>query len=156
MRNESFDRLTFFQGLDLNHLQALQEIFVPCEYSLGDTLFVQGAPAAYLYLVAEGEVSIRYKPEDAPEIIITHVRPGGVVGWSAALGNECYTSAAICSQDTRALRASGLELRRLCSRCPETGEIVLDRLAKVIAERLMHTHEHVLALLKQGLRDGSS
>jgi hypothetical protein len=49
---------------------------------------------------------------------------------------------------------SGDDLRTLCDRYPETGSLVLERLAAVIAKRIRNTHTHVLALLEQGMRLG--
>ncbi|MGW8249787.1 MAG: Crp/Fnr family transcriptional regulator, partial [Anaerolineales bacterium] len=119
-----------------------------------DVLFEQGDFAEYLYLVVNGEVTIRYKPEDGAPITITRVRAGGVVGWSAALGNRQYTSGAVCSDYTQMLRVRGRDLKHLCEEHPETGILILERLAWVIAERLRHTHEQVVELLKQGIGSG--
>jgi hypothetical protein len=43
-------------------------------------------------------------------------------------------------------------LRRLCETHPETGVVLLERLAEVIAERLRNTHQCVVDLLRQGVR----
>ena len=50
----------------------------------------------------------------------------------------------------------GEDLRQLLERYPETGTLVLERLAAVIAERLRNTHEQVMALLLQGMRTSVS
>ena len=82
---------------------------------------------------------------------MARVSEQGVVGWSAALGSPTYTSSAICASDCRLLRLRGRDLRDLYARDPETGKLVLERLATVIAERLRNTHHHVLALLERGV-----
>ena len=151
MADNLFDRFPLFQELAPVHRQALQVIFTPCEFQAGTTLFEQGDPADSFYLVVEGVVSILYKPDDGPVITITHVRRGGVVGWSAALGNPAYTSAAICDRATQLLRVRGYDLRRLCDQCPDMGEVVLDRLATIIAERLMHSREQIMTMIREGL-----
>jgi CRP-like cAMP-binding protein len=97
-------------------------------------------------------VLIEFKPDDGPVLTIAHIRPDGVVGWSAALGSPEYTSSAICETDCTLLRVSGASLRDLCRKHPETGAILVERLAAVIAKRLRNTHGHVLALLEQGLQ----
>ena len=79
------------------------------------------------------------------------VKPGSIVGWSAALGSRRYTSSAVCPICTRLLRVRGDDLRRLCLQHPDTGEIFLDRLATIIAERLHSTHDMVFSLLQLGL-----
>jgi CRP-like cAMP-binding protein len=114
-------------------------------------MFEQGQIAELLYLVLKGEVTVRYKPEDGPALTLAHVRPEGVVGWSSALGNPFYTSSAVCATDSELLRVRGADLRLYCEQHPETGAIVLERLAALIAERVSNTHHYVINLLRQGL-----
>jgi hypothetical protein len=47
----------------------------------------------------------------------------------------------------------GEELKNLCQEHPETGILILNRLAGVIAQRLRSTHEKVVELLHQGLNN---
>ncbi len=154
MPGDIYQQLPLFQDLSPAQLQILRPIFVPCDCYTGNVLFEQGDPAEFLYLVVSGEVTIRYKPEDGPPITITRVRPGGIVGWSAALGNRLYTSAAICTAYSQMLRVRGRDLKRLCEDYPDTGILILERLAWVIADRLRHTHEQVVELLIQGIGSG--
>ncbi len=156
MSRDIFDRLSFFNGLNAEQRQLLQPLFVPVDCYSGTQLFEQGEPAEFLYLVVVGEVVIRFQPEDGSVITVARVRPGGIVGWSAALGSRSYTSGATCEEYTQMLRLSGRDLRQLCNRYPETGILILERLAEVIAERLRNTHDQVMALLKQGILAGVS
>lgn len=151
MSGDIFDKLALFKNLDVEQRRLLRPLFLPCDCYTDTVLFEQGDRADYLYLVVSGEVTIRYKPEDGPPITVTRVRPGGIVGWSAALGSRFYTSAAECSSYTQMLQVRGSDLRELCEQHPETGILILERLAEVIAQRLRNTHEQVMALLKQGL-----
>lgn len=155
MTTDFFDRLPLiFGGLSPNQKDVLRSLFIPVECFSGTVLFEQGDPAEHLFLVVSGEVVIRYKPDDGPAITVARVHPGSVVGWSAALGNPAYTSGAICETYTQMLRVRGADLRGLCTYDPDTGYLILERLAKVIAERLRKGQEQVLALLLQGLRNG--
>jgi len=151
MIGDIFDQLPLFSGLSCEQREMLRPLFVPVDCYSGTALFEQGDPADYLYLVIVGEVVIQFKPDDGPVIMVARVRPGGIVGWSAALGSRSYTSGATCEEYTQMLRLRGRDLRVLCEEHPETGILILERLATVIAERLRNTHEHVMALLKQGL-----
>ena len=155
MPGDIFDQLPFFEGLSPDQLELLRPLFIPCDCYSGTVLFEQGDLAADLFIVIVGEVTIEHKPDDAPPITITRVRPGGVVGWSAALGNREYTSSAICSTYSQMLRVRGADLRNLCEQHPDTGILILERLAAVIAERLSNTHDQVMALLQQGLGNGT-
>ena len=152
MCEEFFDRLPLFQGMSAAQKEILRPLFVLCQEEAEVVIFEQGAPAENLYIVVEGEIDIVYKPEDGPAIVIGHIHPNGVVGWSAALCSPKYTSAAMCVTDCTMLRISGRDLRSLCEQYPDTGMILLDRLAAVVAERSQHAHPQVMALLEAGLR----
>jgi CRP-like cAMP-binding protein len=154
MDADPFDQISLFQELSPAQRNLLRPLFVACKYMAGDKLFEQGDPAEFLYLVLAGEVLIRYKPDDGPTITLSHVRQGGIVGWSAALGNHTYTSEAECANDSQLLRLRGEDLRWLCQEHPDLGAYTLELLADVIAERLRSTHEQVIELLKQGMQSG--
>jgi CRP-like cAMP-binding protein len=152
MTSDPFAQLALFKDLSPAQMEVLRHLFLPEQIAAGELLFEQGASADNLYIVVVGEVCVRYKPEDGPSILVTKVKPGSVVGWSAALGNPAYTSSAFCSEDCYLLRISKQDLHDLCAQHPVTGSIILDRLASVIAERLHETHPSVVALLEGGLQ----
>jgi CRP-like cAMP-binding protein len=152
MKLEELRHLAFFNGLSPADMELLAPYFVPQSYPSGTIVFEQGDKADYLYLVYNGEVVIRYKPHDGPIMTVTHVQPGGIFGWSAAMGNPAYTSAAICEIDSQVVRIRGTDLRTLCDEYPEVGKIILDRLAAVIAERKKSQQAHVTSMLANGIR----
>lgn len=151
MDADTFSSLFLFRDLSPCHLELLNPLFVLCEFAADTVLFEQGDPAENLFAVVNGEVVVNFKPDDGPNITVARVQPGSIVGWSAALGSRRYTSSAVCTTTTQLLRVRGDDLRHLCLQHPDTGTIVLDRLATVIAERLHSTHDLVLSLLQLGL-----
>jgi CRP-like cAMP-binding protein len=154
MPSEAFNRLPIFQGMTAAQHDLLRPLFMLCDCNDQTVIFEQGEAAEFLYVVAEGEVVVSFKPDDGPAITVTRVLSGGVVGWSAALGSRRYTSGAYCAGNTRLLKIRGIDLRELCEQYPDTGVLLLDRLAAVIAQRLTNTHDQILALLELGLRSG--
>lgn len=154
MQEDSFDRLFFFRDFRPDQRDLLRPLFTSCTNEAGDLVFEQDQPAEYLYLVLDGEVTVYFKPDDGPPLIVARVRPEGAVGWSAALGSSRYTSSAVCATPCQMLRVRGVDLRAFCEQHPETGTLVLERLAAGISERLRSTHNHVVALLEQGLNTG--
>ena len=155
MPADTFDKLYLFRNLEPLQRDIIRPIFNPCNYRAGTVIFEQGEATDYLYLIVDGEVIISFKPDDGPALTVARVREEGVVGWSAALGSPSYTSSAACSTNCQMLRVRGADLRNLCEKHPDTGALVLERLATVIAERLRNTHEQVISLLERGLQVGS-
>lgn len=152
MYDSMFERFPLFQELLPEQNSLIRPLFSACFETAGNLLFEQGQVAELLYLIVEGEVIIRYKPEDGPELLVAHIREGGVAGWSAALGNPIYTSSAVCTTDCQLLCIRGQDLRNLCERNPEIGSLLLERLANIVAERLRTSHAHITTLLEQGFQ----
>jgi CRP/FNR family cyclic AMP-dependent transcriptional regulator len=155
MSGDILSHFPVFNDFSEDQMALIRPLFVPSECHPGTVLFEQGEPAVYFYLMISGEVAINYKPEDGPDIVITKIKPGGMVGWSAVIGRRCYTSAAICTEFTKLLRVRGSDLQTLCIQHPETGNQFVDRLAVVVAQRLESDHPQMLQLLENGLRNGN-
>lgn len=151
MFRQDYTQLSIFSGLDGDQISQLSPYMVECKFQKDDVIFQQGKPADHIYILISGEVVINYKPYDGPPLTVARIEPGGVFGWSSALGRDIYTSGAVAAQDCTACRIRGNNLQVLCEQHPDTGMILLDRLASVIAERLHNTHTQVLGILSQGI-----
>lgn len=152
MSGDILEQFPLFDGFSAEQMALLRPLFVPAEYHTGTVIFEQGEPAVYFYLMISGAVTINFKPEDGEEIDITRIKSGGMIGWSAVIGRRNYTSAAICTEFTKLLRVRGADLQALCEQHPETGNLFVDRMADVVAQRLESSHPQVLQLLENGLR----
>jgi CRP-like cAMP-binding protein len=144
-------QVSLFQDLDSKHLNLVAEQFSTTSFAAGETVFEQEDLADRVYVVASGKVVIRFKPYDGDLLDVSEIEKDGVFGWSAVLGRKRYTSGAVCLEDTEVFWINGDVLRRLAESHPETGVIILERLAEVIAQRLQSTHEHVVQLISHGV-----
>jgi len=150
----SLEDIAFFRGLPSADRKRILANFRAEDHRAGEVFFQQDQPADRLYLLVSGRVEICFKPYDGEALTVSIIEAGGVFGWSAALGRSSYTSGAVCTADGRCLSIRGRDLRRICEDHPATGVILLERLAEVIALRLTSTHDHVMELLRQGVRPG--
>ncbi|HEX7433307.1 MAG TPA: cyclic nucleotide-binding domain-containing protein [Anaerolineaceae bacterium] len=155
MYGRELAQLTLFHDFSPEQLEQIQSFVEICRFPKDQVIFEQGEQAQHLYIVINGEVVVRFKPYDGPDIIVTHITAGGVFGWSAALGRSAYTSSAITTTTSEFFRFRAKDLHKLCEQNPETGRIILDRLAAVIAERLHSTHNQILAILTQAVNSDS-
>jgi CRP-like cAMP-binding protein len=151
MSTELLNRFALIEGFSEDQIQILRPLIEDVDYQTDQVIFKQGDRADFLYFVLEGQVSIQFNPDDGPVLCVAELNEGDVFGWSAALSSECYTSSAVCTDRGVFIRMEGQELRKLCQEHPETGILILNRLAGVIAQRLRGTHEKVVELLHQGL-----
>lgn len=145
------DRFALLEDFSQDQVEILSPIMTSTAFQTGQTVFEQGDRADYLYFIIEGSISIQFKPEDGPVLTVANLEEGDVFGWSSALGSTCYTSSAVCLAESMFVKVAGVDLKILCQEYPETGILILNRLAGVIAQRLRGTHEQVVALLHKGL-----
>lgn len=156
MLEDIFKQVAIFADLDPDQYALLKPIFSVCLCEEGEIIFEQGDSADHLYIVISGEVVIVFQPDDGETINVAHIHAGGVFGWSAAFGSDTYTSGAVCRDQAKMLKVLGCDLKQLHQNHPETGILVLKRLATVVAERLRSSamHAQVVAMLEHGLING--
>lgn len=142
---------TLFRELSAADLELIAPLFSARMFEAGAVIFEQGERADRLYLLARGEVVLRYKPYDGEPINLNHVRPGGVFGWSAVLGNETYSSSVICQEDCEVLYIYDTYLRSLLANHPRTGRVLLDVLARAVSSRWVNARSQIQSMLKHGI-----
>jgi len=156
MFTQEYAGLAIFEGLDSRQVGLLSPFMEEVHFKQDEIIFEQGQLANCLYILVTGEVLVRFKPYDGPPLTVAKICPGGVFGWSSALGRDSYTSGAMAEVDSVAIRVRHENLRRLCDADPETANILLDRLAGVIAERLRNTHNSILDMLNHGIETNAN
>jgi CRP-like cAMP-binding protein len=144
----------FLHDLTPEQFDLLSALFEPIDLPARSVICKQGAPASHMYLLQAGTVQIKYKPYDGPRISLTKLHQGDVFGWSAVIGNDCYTSDAISTSDVQVLRARGETLRRLCAEYPAAGRAILEKLARAVSPRWTHAQEQIQTMLKSQVFTG--
>ncbi len=139
--------IPLFRGLTPAQYNLIQDMVAVWHYVWNDRIFKQGEAASTIYVVLDGEVQIRYKPHDGPDLEVATIYPNGIFGWSAALGHPLYTSSASAACNVRVLAINGVRLRCICQEQPEMGVLILGRMAEVVADRLRTTREQIVQLL---------
>jgi len=139
--------IPLFQNLPLDQVAVLKPLFEDFFCPANTVIFEQGDPASYMYLLISGEIAIRYKPYDGPPITLTRLRAGDVFGWSAVVGSKQYTSSIVSETEVRAIRIHGRDLVALVENYPQTGEVIVDRLAQMVSSRWKNAYTQVQSLL---------
>jgi CRP-like cAMP-binding protein len=143
--------IPLFQDLTSEQTALLEPIFEAFSCPSGTLIFAQGDKPEYLYLLLQGDIEIRYKPYDGPPIALTHLHAGDAFGWSAVLGSKAYSSSAISDTEIHSVRVRGSDLWMLAEEHPETGRVVLDKLASVVSSRWRNANTQVKSMLDQGV-----
>jgi CRP/FNR family cyclic AMP-dependent transcriptional regulator len=137
-----------FKPLPQKHIEGIRQYFNQRQFSKDEIIFKQHQTAENLFILLQGAVEIRYKPYDAPPLVVAQISPGEVFGWSAAMGRDFYTSGAVAILECNTCCVSHKNLRKMCKHNPIIGDILVDKLAGLIAARLFSTHSQVLSILR--------
>ena len=148
---KNLESVPLFKEVDDYILHLLEPLFEPFSCPEGTVIFEQGEPAHFLYLVLEGSVEVLYKPYDGPQLTLTSIVQGSIIGWSAVVGNLTYTSGAICKEDIQAIRMAGRDLHKLCASEPEAGRIILNLLADSVSSRWKDARDQIQTLLNSSV-----
>ena len=149
-------RFPLFKDFSSADLKIIAPLFRSRAYTQGAVIIEQGEKATCLYLLTSGEVDIRYKPYDGETIRLTHLKAGGVFGWSAVLGNTTYSSSVICTVDCEVLIVCGADLKVLKESHPQTNALVMDRLTRAVASRWASAQTQVKSMLRKGIVENVS
>lgn len=123
-----------FRGLTPAQQSQLAPMFSHVSFEEGEKIFDQGDPADTAYILEEGVVALQFRPEGEAVVTIATLYRGGILGWSAILGQTVYLASAICMAESRALAVPGAKLLALIRGEPEFS-ILLGRMALAVAER---------------------
>lgn len=138
-----------FHDLNETDLALLSRYTTLRFFPAGSVIVEQYETANFIFLIITGTVEIRYKPYDGPELTLSTVSEGGVIGWSAALGHATYTATAIASNDVQALMLWGNGLRDLLKKDPVTGQRIIDRLAQSVSTHWGNAQRQVKSMLQE-------
>jgi CRP-like cAMP-binding protein len=148
---KALESVPLFKDVDDYILHLLEPLFEPFSCLAGSVIFEQGEPAHYLYLILDGVIEMLYKPYDGPQITLTNLGQGSIIGWSAVVGNATYASEAVCKEDCLAIRMSSRDLHKLCATEPEAGRIILDLLAESVSTRWQDARDQIQTLLNSSV-----
>jgi len=140
--------IPLFEGFSPQQISILTALFEEFACAANTVVFEQGSPPDFLYLILKGRVSIVYKPYDAPQITVTRLKKGDIFGWSAVIGGKKYTSSVISETKLEAIRIRRRALLSLIANDPETGRIVIDRLALNVSPRWKNAHQQIQQYLQ--------
>lgn len=144
---DTLPRIPLFDNLNAKQSSILMSAFESHTCSSGTVIFEQGDPAQYLYLILRGRAIISYKPYDGPRITLTHIKEGDVFGWSAVVGGKKYSSSVVSETELESIRIERQHLRDLVAKYPDTGRVLIDRLALNVSPRWQNAHQQIQPLI---------
>jgi len=136
-KREISRRLDMLRGVDLFSVLSPEEMNEMAErlqyapFARGDIITKQGNIPHWLYIVAFGEVEVRYEPPHGAPQVISTLRSGQFFGEMALLTGEARSATVIALTDVECYRLDGKSFQGLLLRRPEIAEAM----AKIINAR---------------------
>lgn len=152
---ETLRRFPLFGGLEFKSIQVLamasKEVTIP----QGEWLFHEREEADAIYVILSGKVDLRMaiNSEGAHTAVIDHLVEGDPLGWSALVEPFTYTASALVTEDARLVRLSAEDIRNLMEEYPSVGYRLMDRLSRIIRDRLVNIRTRFVSLTEPGSAD---
>lgn len=136
-----FQQSDLFEGLDEGFVKEFMDIGEKEIHKTGHTLFHEGDPAGYFFVLVQGRVKITIG--DTGHTVYTVDRSGEVFGWSSLVGRAAYTASAECREPTKLLKIDVGRLNKVLEKDPATGLVFFKRLAGSLGNRLLQTYRMI-------------
>jgi len=138
-----------FKELNDQHLAAVNVCCEIKEYKREDKIFSEGDDAAYLWIVAEGEVDIRFElpgRDSSFENNISTASAYAAFGWSGLVPPHKYRLSAYCATtNCKVIRAKRDSLLKLFEKDAAIGYRVMTNLTSVVGKRFNQLQENASA-----------
>jgi CRP-like cAMP-binding protein len=130
--------LELFGGLPEDDLKKIASLSHELDFPAQTSIFSPEKSAESILLLLKGTVglTVHASPLAEPVTISVLNTPGQVFGFASVLGQTHHNSSALAVTDVRALAIDGDRLMDFLAAKPETGLIVMKRIAAVISRRL--------------------
>lgn len=129
--------IDMFKGLDPKDLKEIEPLFQSLSIQKRESIFSEGDPSDWLYVVEKGKVKITKLSQEGKEIILELIQPAGMFGGIAVVKGFPYPANAVVMEDATLLRISRANLMKVLDRFPE----VMFSLIQNLGERLKDSHE---------------
>ena len=133
--------IPIFSRLSKRELGLLMNIIHNRNYVAGEFIFYQGDPGLGLYIIRDGEVTIRRKTEENQSISLAHFSKGDFFGELALIDGEQRSASAVSETETRLAVMFKPDLDELIEDFPKTGIKILRGISEIIAARLRKLNE---------------
>lgn len=126
-----------FSGLTEEQAGEIGPLLVAENFRKKETIFSEGDPSEWFYLVSSGEVKITKISQDGKEIILEIIHPGDFFGGLAVVRGFPYPANAVAKEDAGVLRISRANLMKILEKHPG----VMLKVVQEVSDRLKSSHE---------------
>jgi CRP-like cAMP-binding protein len=133
----------FFRGFSEQYFPALAKLCREVSFGSRTTIFEEFDKAGDVFFIQEGKISLAICDASGCRQIAV-LGEGELLSWSPLIGRTRLFDTAKAHTRVRALAFKGEDLVRFCEEHPEFGFRFMQRVAWVLAERLLGTRRQLL------------
>ena len=108
-------------------------------YKGGDTVYSQGEPAEFIYVVLEGEVLLRLPGKGGLSVPIDVATAGTMFGSCMCFDIKTYSTTAQCTQDSKLLKIEAVAFKNLMDKDLRMGYGMQRRISQIYFKRYLET-----------------
>ena len=127
---QAFLRLPQFSGLDAAVLEAIARSAIPRNYNAGQVIYIEGEPAATLFVLVSGWVKATRMSPEGREQSISVLRPGEIFGDIAVFTGSSYPGTVVALEEAEVWAIDGVTFLDLVTRYPSLASAVIRHLAE--------------------------
>jgi CRP-like cAMP-binding protein len=124
-----------FTGLGHNFLKQTMAIAEKVSFEKGATVWKEGAPADYFFILIEGQVSLLLG--ESGKIVYQISGRGTIFGCSSLIGRDSYFLTARCDEPSVALRIDRSKMEKILTADTDNGRLFFKQLSRAIGDRMM-------------------
>ena len=130
-------KMAIFSSLSREEALSVENFFIRYSRKKRETIFSEGDPPSWFYMVIEGKVKITKLSQEGKEIILEVVGPNDIFGGVAVVRDLPYPANAIAMEDCSLLKISREDLMAILKRFPAVTMAIFQNLGL----RLQNSHE---------------
>lgn len=138
-----------FADLSARDLRRVAAIVHKREYKAGEPVFYQGDPGLGMFIIQEGEVSIRISEREGAEKELAVLTDGDFFGELALLDESPRSATALCKTDCSVIGFFRTDLMELIKENPNLGMKIVMKFAEILAVRLRKTDKELSKVQSQ-------
>ena len=123
--------------LDTSYLEEVKPYLISAKFKKKESIFSEGDPSDWLYVVIKGKVKITKLSQSGREIILEIISPMDFFGGVAVMRGFPYPANAVAMDDAELLKISRSNLMRILDRFPN----LMYCMAMNIGDRIKVSHE---------------
>ena len=131
------NKVSIFSTLNREEVKELTRYLLSQTYAKKESVFSEGDPSEWLYIVTTGKVKITKLSNEGKEIILEIISPHEMFGGIAVVRGFPYPANAVAMEDSEVMKISRKNLLSLMDKLPN----LMYCMAMNIGDRIKGTHE---------------